>query len=180
MPTHRQSGNARLFTRIFIVTTLVATTLLTGACSKYQLTLNERVMYSPAPLFTKFSTADRQLKTCLDQAIADAQVTNAGDLKQLICTHAGLTSLQGLEIFTGLELLHLAHNKLQTVEAIARLPQLQEVSLSANQLQQVPEILLLEKLTMLDLTENAELSCADIAQFRERYEGELKAPEQCQ
>ncbi|BFM14986.1 hypothetical protein R50073_11690 [Maricurvus nonylphenolicus] len=176
MPNYRQSGNVRLFTRVFII----ATTLLIGACSKYQLTLNERVMYTPAPLFTDFSTADRQLKTCLDQAITDAQVTSAGDLKQLICTHAGLTSLEGLEIFTGLELLHLAHNKLQSAEAIARLPQLQEVSLSDNQLQQIPEILLLEKLTMLDLTENATLNCGDIAQFRERYQGELKAPEQCQ
>lgn len=176
MPIHRPSGHRRLITRLLIV----AATLLISACSKYQLTLNERVMYSPPTLFTEFSTKDRQLKTCLDQAISDANITAAGDLKQLICTHAGLTSLDGLEIFTGLELLHLAHNKLQSAEAIARLPKLQEVSLSDNQLQQIPEILLLEKLTMLDLSENASLDCGDIAQFRERYQGEFNAPEQCQ
>ena len=151
-----------------------------AGCSKYQLTLNEKVMYSPAPLFTQFTTADSNLKVCLDQAIKDIQATHASDVKRLVCTHAGVTDLGGLETFPEITQLHLAHNQLQRIDAIARLAKLEELSLSDNQLKKVPEILLLENLTMLDLSENTELDCSDISQFRQQHSIELHLPTQCQ
>jgi Leucine-rich repeat (LRR) protein len=151
-----------------------------AGCSKYQLTLNENVMYSPAPLFTQFTTADPNLKVCLDQAIKDSQATHASDVKRLVCTHAGVSSVEGLEVFSEITQLHLAHNQLQRIDAIGRLAKLEELSLSDNQLKKVPEILLLENLTMLDLSENAELACSDIAQFQRQHQIELHLPPQCE
>ncbi len=137
-------------------------------------------MYSPAPLFTQFTTADANLKVCLDQAIKDSQASHASDVKRLVCTHAGVTSLEGLEIFSEITQLHLAHNQLQSIKAIGRLAKLEELSLSDNQLKKVPEILLTESLNMLDLSENTELACSDVAQFQLQHQIALHLPPQCQ
>ena len=154
--------------------------LVLSGCSKYQLTLNEAVVYTPAPLFTDFKTADPRLKTCLDQAIKDHKATSPADVTRLVCSHAGLTSVVGLEAFTSITELNLANNQITDIAPIAQLSKLKALSLSDNKLRQVPEILLLEHLNYLDLTNNTQLACGDINQLRPRFNGELKLPTQCQ
>lgn len=159
---------------------LLLTSLLVSACSKYQFTVNEKVVYTPAPLFTDFTTADLNLRNCLDQAIKDQAVTAPAQLTLLNCSNAGITSLRGLEIFTGLEHVNLAHNALQRAEALAAMAQLKTLILASNQLRKIPEILGKEHLQEVDLSNNPDLDCADIRQLSARFDGELSAPQQCQ
>lgn len=156
------------------------TTLLFG-CG-YAVSVNERVVYTPASLFTDYKLADTLLHKCVEQSVIDQQVTQASGLKQLNCSNAGIQSLAGLEIFTGIEALNLTSNDLIDVKALASLSQLKIVLLSNNRLQSAAPLLSLLKLEQLDVSENPALTCNDLTQLQRNYAGQtlaLKKPAQC-
>jgi len=156
----------------------IAISLLSG-CQNYQMTLNDAVVYSPPKIFTDFTTLDPNLRDCLDQAIADQRVTQASDLRRLSCSHAGIGSLVGLEIFLGLEELQLSHNKLTQLQPLALLGQLRILLVDNNHLKQIPEVLTLGALERLDSQNNPSLDCRDLKQLATTFTGELTLPKQC-
>src|SRR5690554_1190122 len=108
--------------------------LLSSACG-YSVSVNERVIYTPPSLFNDYQIADQFLARCVEQTILDNAVHQASELIRLNCSSAGIQSLRGLETFSGLEEINLAHNSLQAVAELAQLPRLQVVILRDNALQ---------------------------------------------
>lgn len=157
----------------------IGITCLLSGCQSYQMTLNDAVVYSPPQVFTDFSTKDLNLRNCLDQAITDQKVTRASDLRRLSCSHAGITSLEGIETFLGLEELQLSHNKLTQLKPLAFLGQLKILLVDHNNLQSAPELLTLGKLERLNSQNNPSLECQDLKQLSASFTGELKLPKQC-
>jgi Leucine-rich repeat (LRR) protein len=156
----------------------IAISLLSG-CQNYQMTLNEAVVYSPPQIFTDFTTLDPNLRNCLDQAIIDQSVTQASNLRRLSCSHAGIRSLAGLEIFLGLEELQLSHNQLTQLQPLMLLGQLRILLVDNNRLKQIPEVLTLGALERLDSQGNPSLNCQDLKQLATTFTGELTLPKQC-
>ncbi len=144
-------------TLLIALATLTLTCLLSG-CDRYLFTVNERVMSEPPPLFTEFEVEDAALETCLRQTIKDREVRRPQDLTQLRCTHAGIKTLEGLEVFS----------------------QLETVNFADNQLVSIRPLLFLGQLRSADLEGNPDLDCTEVPTLREQLEGELKAPEPCQ
>ncbi|UTA46680.1 hypothetical protein L1F30_10955 [Simiduia sp. 21SJ11W-1] len=136
------------------ITACFSAALLIG-CQGYEVSVNERKVYTPAPLFTDFNLPDRNLQRCLDQTIADQKATAAVQVKTLNCSNAGIASLAGLEVFTGLESINLADNRLG----------------------QTPELLQLMKLTYVDVRGNPALQCAEVMQLPDEITRKL--PEHC-
>ena len=133
--------------------------LLISACESYDFTVNDRVVYTPKPLFAEFEVTDEALGQCLEQAIADVNATAAYELKVLNCSHAGISDLQGLSTFTGLTHLKLSGNAIANISEIERLSSLEELYLDENAvLDPVPEYELLS-LRALDLGGNPDLQC---------------------
>jgi len=143
------------------------------------MTLNDTVVYTPPQVFTDFTTEDSNLRNCLDQAITDQKVTHASELRRLSCSHAGITSLKGIEIFLGIEELQLSHNKLTQLKPLALLSQLKVLLVDHNTLKNIPEVLTLGKLEFLDSQNNPSLECQDLKQLSSSFTGELKLPKQC-
>src|SRR5690606_32158296 len=103
--------------------------ILLGSACGYSVSVNERVVYTPPALFTDYKIADQFLARCVEQTLLDHSIHQAKDLTRLNCSSAGIKSLAGLEVFSGLQEIHLAHNALQTVAELAQLPHLQVVIL---------------------------------------------------
>ncbi|WP_423896607.1 leucine-rich repeat domain-containing protein [Candidatus Pelagadaptatus aseana] len=158
---------------------LLITLFSLSACSKYQFTLNETVVHTPPALFTDFQTADKSLQNCLDQTIKDQNITSPQQLTLLSCSHAGIKSLDGLEVFSNLSHVNLGNNQLQRVQALGKMGRIETLLLNDNQLQSAPEILTLPKLQKLDLANNSNLDCGDLRQLQKSYTGDLTIPEQC-
>ena len=108
--------------------------LLLTACGSYDFTVNDRVVYTPDPLFTDFQVPDKALRECLREAINDQKATSANALSSLSCSEAGIETLAGLSTFTELEQLTLSSNNNQIIEAVPlyQLPTLRLVDLSSN------------------------------------------------
>lgn len=152
--------------------------LLTG-CSKYQMTVNEAVVYTPPTIITDFETEDPRLKNCLDQAIEDKKATDFGDITRLICSHAGLTSLHGIEAFYNLKQLKLSHNQLTSLKPIKFLSKLEVLLLNDNQLSTASELLNLPRLQNVKLENNPQLQCGDLHQLQSLSIANLELPSQC-
>lgn len=160
--------------RWFLTTLLL---LLGSACGDLDFKVNDRVVYSPRPLLSDFELADAALQACVEQAVIDQKVTLARELRSLNCSHAGITSLQGLEIFTGLQQLKLSANEIRNLTPLVQLSSLEALYLDDNQVVDPVPLYELLSLNTLDLSGNGELQCpSGNAFFRLN---ELTLPEHC-
>ncbi len=133
--------------------------LLLGACESYDFSVNENVVYSPAPLFSDFEAADSTLQQCLVEAVAGGKITQANQLKTLNCSHAGVTDLAGIETFTGISRLKLSSNSIRNIRPLATLTVLEILLLDDNTLIDTIPLIELPALRELDLSGNPELLC---------------------
>ena len=106
--------------------------LLTVGCNRYAVTLNDQPIHSPPQLFAGYRIDDRALHDCVAQTVRDNKITAGPELKRLLCAHAGIADLKGLEVFGALETLNLADNRITTVEPLLSLPSLTQLDLSSN------------------------------------------------
>lgn len=132
---------------------------LLGGCQGYDFKVNDAVVYRAPKPFADYSVADAALASCIEQTIADRKITAATGLQELNCSHAGITSLEGIELFAGLRALRLSSNRINDVRPLARLPELQELYLADNRIENAAPLLQLEKLRHLDLSGNTSLAC---------------------
>lgn len=166
---------------LFLLGALCTTTLLV-ACKNYSVSVNENVVYTPAPLFKNFKIADTHLRNCVEQTIIDGHITKVEELKQLNCSHAGIDSLAGLEVFSAIEQLNLSENNLVKISELNKLARLRVLMLRKNHLTSAEPLLHLLHLQELDISENRNLACVDVNQLLANFQkGTLKVnlPEQC-
>ncbi len=132
---------------------------LVAACGSYDFTINDKVVYTPDPLFSDFDVPDPALRECIREAINDAKATNASEVSSLSCAEAGVKTLAGLSTFTELEQLTLSSNNIVNISELAALTVLQVVYLDNNQIVDPVPLYELPALHRLDLSSNPGLIC---------------------
>ncbi len=135
------------------------------ACNGYDFKVNEKVVYTPIPLFSDFAAADPGLQSCIERAINDGVVTAPGQLSALDCSFAGIENLDGLATFTELKTLRLSANKVSNLGELSKIITLQEVFLDDNQIIDPAPLYQLSALRKLDLSGNAALQCPKSGSF---------------
>ena len=148
-----------------------------AGCGAYDLKVNDRVVYRPAPLFADYTLADENLATCVTQHIEDQQVRAVAELTRLNCAHAGIASLDGLQLFTALRELRLSHNAVSDIGPLVELQSLVDLRLDNNRVEDASPLSGLVNLQILALQGNANMACASTqALFRLQT---LSLPEHC-
>ena len=138
--------------------TAIILALLCG-CGNYDFTINNRVVYTPDPLFTDFDIPDPGLRKCVEEAINDNLVTAASELEGISCSQAGISSLAGLSTFTQIEQLTLSSNDISDISELGSLTVLQVLYLDNNQVVDAVPLYNLPALRLVDLTGNPGLRC---------------------
>ncbi len=136
----------------------IITMLALLSCERYQVTLNEREIYTPAILFSDFQILDPALISCVTQAINDQKISKPEDLKLLNCSYAAIIQLDGLERFTKLETVNFSNNKLADIKPL----------------------MFFGDLKRLDLRGNSGLSCKDLRSLEILLAADLLKPQSCQ
>lgn len=150
---------------------------LLNACESYDFRVNDKLVYTPRPLFSDFSATDPALQQCLEQAISDGKVSNASELDTLNCSHAGVSSLDGLEVFTGISQLKLSSNTIRDISALSALTSLVVLQLDDNQIIDTTPLLELRALKQLNLAANPQMLCPASSSLITLEQ--LTLPEQC-
>ncbi len=164
-----------------LILTLACSTLFPG-CKNYSVSLNDKTVYTPAPLFTNYQIADAKLHACVEQTIYDLKITKADELTRLNCSNAGISSLTGLDKFFALAELNLATNQINDISTLGKLGRLEVLLINNNAIANPAPLLNLLHLQQLDITGNAGMSCKDLYQLAKNLQHqkpELKFPEQC-
>jgi Leucine-rich repeat (LRR) protein len=134
---------------------------LLAACQQYDLKVNDRVVYTPRPLFADFAASDPALQDCLTSAVQDGKITSASQLRELSCRSAGITDLAGLATFSGLRVVDLSDNAIGRISELSALIALEEAYLADNQIVDPLPLASLQALDTVDLSGNAGLRCPD-------------------
>lgn len=132
-----------------------------GACESYDVTVNERRVYTPRPLLTDFTAPDPALRACLELAIDRHKVTRAPELQELNCRERGVVSLEGLQQFTALRVLDLGDNAITDITPLRGVVGLEEVYLGGNNIVDPLPLASLQALDTVHLTGNRNLRCPD-------------------
>tara|TARA_B110000444_G_C18822162_1_gene588323 strand:- start:1488 stop:2000 length:513 start_codon:yes stop_codon:yes gene_type:complete len=140
---------------------ILSAIILVG-CTEYSFKVNNRLVYSPAPLFSDFLIKDQALNECVKQHINTQRITAAAQMITLNCVHAGIQNLSGLEQFSGLQGIKLSHNAIKNISPLTKLSQLRELYLDHNQVSKIDLLTGLTRLKKLDLKSNPELICSQV------------------
>jgi hypothetical protein len=161
------------------LTCILLAALASSGCADYRFTVNERVVYNPAPLFQAYDVPDPALHDCIQQHIADASITAAEQLTELNCSHAGVSDLTGLPVFSHLVRLKLSRNAIIDLTPLANMNALQVLYLDENRVRNIMPLRGLPELDYLNLAGNEELVCQQLEFFRRQPSLELVAPAHC-
>jgi Leucine-rich repeat (LRR) protein len=137
----------------------VAALLSLCACGSYDVTVNERMVYTARPLFADYVIPDAALRSCVERAVASGKVSAASELRSLDCSDAGIEELAGLASFTGIGRLRLSGNRIREVDEVAALTALETLYLDDNLVVDPVPLYQLPALRELDLSGNATLQC---------------------
>jgi Leucine-rich repeat (LRR) protein len=159
---------------------ILLTGFLISACADYRYTINDNVVYTPDPLFADYELADAGLERCVQQYIGDNAITAAAQLEELNCSHAGITSLAGLQVFNGLQRLKLSTNTIADVAPLADMEQLIELRIDDNALIDLNPLRGLPLLSYLDVRGNKQLRCSTLALLEQMPEIKVEPPKHCQ
>jgi len=142
---------------------IIIVLFLLPGCESYDFTVNDKLVYTPKPLFTDFDTPDRALYDCIKQRIIDTNITSANQLKSLNCSHAGIENLQGLAVFDGLTQLKLSSNKIRNLVEVSAMTILEELYLDDNIVVDPVPLYKLSALRLLNLSHNKSLQCPNLS-----------------
>ena len=143
-----------------------ALVLALAGCMGYDYKLNERVVFQGPRLFVDYAIADEHLRACAARATSDNRITRPEALEDLNCSQAGITSLAGLEVFTGLRRLGLDGNAISELAPLYPLRQLELLHLRGNRIAALDARLCQGTAKRIALAGNEALACADIAKLQ--------------
>lgn len=163
--------------RIIISMVLLAGLASCGNLNQYDITLNDRTLYTPSDLFEDYYLPDVALGNCVAQAIEDAQVFTANGLEVLNCSEAGIRSLAGLSRFTKLKRLKLTDNEIRNLVELSTLTELHELRLDGNKIVDIVPLTALPALGLVSLHDNPTLQCHSLVRFSDQVD--VMPPEHC-
>jgi internalin A len=158
---------------------LTTALLLLGACADYQFTINDRVVYTPEPPFAEYNIDDSALSECIKQTVLDSAITAAIQLTELNCSHAGVSTLLGIEVFSHIERLKLSNNAITDLAPLATLARLQALHIEDNQVRSLMPLRGLVDLSYLNLQGNPGMVCAQLDHFAAIEGLTLERPKHC-
>jgi Leucine-rich repeat (LRR) protein len=158
---------------------LLVASMLLGACADYQFRVNDKVLYTPDILFTAYDIVDQNLRECVRQHVSDGSVSAAVQLTDLNCSHAGISDLQGIQIFSGLTHIKLSSNAISDISPLSGLLVLGELYLDGNEIASLSPIRALPKLSYLNVAGNTLINCTELTNMAESPGLKLVMPEHC-
>lgn len=159
-----------------ILCAAILANLLTG-CAKYSVAVNDNTVYTPPPIFTAFSTPDRNLQRCIDATIKENHLTQAEQLKRLFCPNSEIKNLNGIEIFKGIVVLDLSNNQIVDITPIKALQNVKQVNLAGNAIETLAPLANNKKLEQVLAAKNAKLECDSTVPLK--HIKELSLPTHC-
>ena len=156
----------------------LATTTLCG-CNRYDVKLNENIIYSPNTLFTNYALSDNNLSDCVQKTIIEDKIKSKTQLVRLFCPDNKIERLDGLELFSNLRQIDISGNLIRDISVLGNFKKLTHLNLKNNSLISIKPISRVNSLIYLDLSENPRLNCQEIEGLTLTENVEISLPQHC-
>ena len=160
------------------ILSLASVSLLTS-CQRYEVSVNDRLIYQPPSLYTNVIVDDDSLEQCLYDIIKQQRLTKAEQLEKLHCPAGSILSLQGIATFSKIRQLVIKDHRLTNINDIAHLTALTHADLRNNALHDATALTKLAALKELDLRGNDALDCSSTTALRDKADLTLHLPLHC-
>lgn len=157
---------ARIGARLAKRYCIIALAVGLSTCAGYDVSLNDRLIYTPKELFTDFALSDAAMHDCVRQTLEYQKATSAAQLTTLNCSGAGISSLDGLDTFSAITHLKLSVNKVTNIDELASLTRLQVLHLDENQISDISVLSTLPELHTLSVKKNPAIECAALISLK--------------
>lgn len=152
---------------------------LTACSQNFSVSVNDRAVYDPTGRLPVGEVADANLQGCINFAMTQQDVQDAGELAVLSCPDSDIRSLDAIGLLVQVRFLDLGNNSISNVTPLENLRLLSSLNLSGNSISDAGPLLNLDNLTSLNLRDNDSVPCSQVAVLRERLGENLLAPDGC-
>ncbi len=157
----------------------MVTLMLITSCSRYQVVLNNNVLYTPTSQPPPSLLSDPNLQGCLNQQFAIAGRNDPDSIKLLACPASGVDSLDGIRELANLEQLELSDNNISDLTPLLELRNLRVLSVRNNRITNINTLMSLPILRFVALQGNDSISCRQLDNLEEKIGNSLNRPIGC-
>ena len=122
---------------------------------------------------------DANLQGCINLAMQQQGIANAGDLSVLSCANSEIRELENIAQLANLRFLDLGDNNIRNVTPLEDLRQLSGLNLNNNVIDDVTPLLNIASLASVSLLGNGDVPCNQLNLLRDRLGENLIAPQSC-
>ncbi len=161
-------------------TAIACALLLVTACSQnYTVAVNDQPIFDPTGRLFNGQLADADLQGCVNIAMQQQNVQNAGLLRVLSCTNSEVRSLANIEQLAQLRFMDLSNNNIRELSPLQRLRSLGGLNLMNNAITDISPLLNMPNLANVNLVGNNGIPCEQIQALGARLRNNLTRPERC-
>lgn len=154
--------------------------LIISSCSqKFTVSLNNQAVFDPTGRLFNGELEDPDLQGCVNIAMQQQGLQNAGLLQVLSCAESEVESLGDIDQLSQLRFLDVGNNNISNITPLEGLASLGGLNLINNAITDISPLLNMPTLVSVNLTGNNEIPCQQLQLLAERLESNLTAPQQC-
>lgn len=174
-------GHAAELLRISYRAAVICLCLLAPACSQnYTVAINNQPVFDPSGRLFNGQLADADLQGCVNIAMQQQSVENAGLLRVLSCSNSEVRSLDNIDQLTQLRFIDLSNNAIRELSALQSLRLLGGLNLMNNAIIDIGVLLNMPNLANVNLVGNDGIPCEQLSTLAARLGSNLTQPERCQ
>jgi Leucine-rich repeat (LRR) protein len=158
----------------------VALLILLSACSQnYTVSVNNQAVFDPTGRLFNGELADPDLQGCVNIAMQQQSMQNAGLLRVLSCGNSEVETLENIEQLTQLRFLDLNNNLIRDVSPLLGLRLLGGLNLMNNAVADISPLLNMTNLASVNLVGNNNIPCQQLLALEDRLGSNLSRPVSC-
>ena len=163
--------------RLFFLATLFSL----GSCShNFTVSVNNQAVFDPTGRLYAGDLADSDLQGCLNIAMQQQGIENAGLLQVLSCANSSVETLANIAQLGELRFLDVNNNRIRDISPLRGLRNLSGLNLANNRINDISPLLSMTTLTSVNLLGNNDLPCQQLQTLEDRLGSNLSRPASCQ
>ena len=159
---------------------IAALLLLLSACSQnYTVSVNNQAVFDPTGRLFDGELTDPDLQGCVNIAMQQQNVNNAGLLRVLSCGSSEVETLGNIEQLSELRFLDLSNNFIRDLSPLQSLASLGGLNLMNNSIEDISPLLNMASLASVNLSGNNNIPCQQLQALQARLSNNLNRPQNC-
>lgn len=153
---------------------------ISSQCSQpFTVSVNNQTVFDPSSRLLDGEALDPSLQGCINLAVRQQNLNNAGELTVLSCANSQVADLDNIEKLSQIRFLDLANNSISNLTPLEQLGQLAGLNLLNNAITDISPLFNIASLTTVSLSGNDGINCGQLQALADKLGDSLTGPATC-